>query len=264
MRDIFYVSGLPRSGSTLLMNILGQHPGVHVTPTSGCHEVLWTTRNSWNTFQEHKSDPDASSPENLQRVLNSIHQNYHNTNKDVIIDKHRSWLLSIEMIEFIQQQQSKIIVPVRDIVDILTSFEKLYRKNAHLNNVPGQFLNSQITEGRIQHWNSNQGELGIAYNRLKDAFRRGLGDRLLLVEYDALVRNPENTMEKIWQFLEISPPIHDFDNIGQITFEKDNQHMYGPDTHKIRPKIEPNPSDALNILGKDIIDKYKYQEFWRS
>jgi sulfotransferase len=88
MQNIFFVSGLPRSGSTLLMNILGQHPDVHVTPTSGCHEVLWTTRNNWNNFIEHRADTQASDSKNLQRVLSSILNSYHDTSKNIIFDKH--------------------------------------------------------------------------------------------------------------------------------------------------------------------------------
>lgn len=264
MKKFFYVSGLPRSGSTLLMNILGQHSEVHITPTSGCHEVLWTTRNNWMTFQEHQNDRNASSPKNLQRVLNSILNNYHDTDKSFIIDKHRSWIHSIELLEFAQNEKAKIIVPVRDVVDILASFEKLYRSNAHLQRTPGDFLNSQTTEGRCMHWISNQGELGIAYNRLKDAFRRGYSDRMLLVEYSELTTMPTQTLNKIWNFLEMSPPIHDFDNIKQITKEDDTLSIYGETLHKIKPKLEMNLSDSIKILGKEIPHRYKYQEFWRN
>ena len=257
------MSGLPRSGSTLLMNILGQHPEVHVTPTSGCHEVLWTTKNNWKSFQEHQSDPKASSPENLRRVLSSIHQTYHDTDKSTIFDKHRSWILSIEMIEFIQRKKAKIIVPVRDIVDILSSFEKLYRKNSHLQNVPGDFLSSQTTEGRCAYWASSQGELGIAYNRLKDAFVRGLGDRLLLVDYKSLTLDPVYTMSKIWEFVGMDYPQHDFNNVIQITQENDENTLYGEDLHKIRNKIEFKKSDAGGILGDGLIERYKNSEFWK-
>lgn len=263
MKNFFFVSGLPRSGSTLLMNLLGQNPDVYVTPTSCCHEILWTTRNSWFTFQEHKADEKASNPKNLQRVLYSILNSYHDTDTSIIIDKHRSWIHSIELLEFTLQQKAKIIVPVRDIADILSSFEKLYRSNAHLTNVPGEFISNQTTEGRCLHWSSHRGELGIAYNRLKDCFRRGYGDRLLLVEYDALTRNPAYTMDQIWKFLDMEPISHDFKNVIQITEENDDITPYGKNLHKIRPVVEYAPSDSMEILGMDILSNYKHLEFWR-
>lgn len=264
MNEIFFVSGLPRSGSTLLMNILGQHPDVYITPTSGCHEVLWGLRNNWSQYVEHKADKQGSATHNLQRVLKSVLNSYHDTDKPVVFDKHRSWLHSIELIEFILQRKAKIIVPVRSIVDILSSFEKLYRKTAHLTPPPGQFSDSQTTAGRLYHWSSNAGELGIAFNRLKDAFQRGYGDRLILVEYEALTTNPDSVMKQLWTHLGLSPANHDFTNVKQITFEDESFHIYGPDLHTIRPQITYTPSDAVEILGVDNINKYKYQEFWRS
>ena len=262
MKNFIKVSGLPRAGSTLLMNVLGQHPDVHVTPTSGIHEVLWSTRNSWNTFQEHKADKRGSDPNNLRRVLKSMLNSYHDTSKNIIIDKHRSWLHSIELLEFILEKKAKIIVPVRSIVDIVASFEKLHRQNAHINNVPGDFLASQTTEGRVEHWLSNAGEVGIAYNRLRDAFQRGYGDRLILVEFEALTHQPDYVMSNIWHHLEIDAPLHDFNNVQQITYEDDD--IIGiPGLHTIRSKVEPVTSKAFNILGERTIQKYQNLEFWR-
>lgn len=262
MKSIFTVSGLPRSGSTLLMNILGQHPEVHITPTSGAHEILWSTRNSWNTFQEHQADRKGSDPKNLQRVLQSMLNSYHDTDKQIIIDKHRSWIHSIELLEFILNKKAKIIVPVRSIIDVLASFEQLYRKNAHLNTVPGEFLTSQTTEGRVMHWISNSGEVGIAYNRIKDALQRGYRDRLLFVEFDELTQQPLLTMQKVWNFLEIEAPVHNFNSVEQKTYEDDSLlGMRG--LHDIRPKVEPVKSRALEVLGSNVYNTYKNTEIWR-
>ena len=40
MEQIFFQSSLPRAGSTLLQNILGQNPEFYVTPTSGVLELF--------------------------------------------------------------------------------------------------------------------------------------------------------------------------------------------------------------------------------
>jgi sulfotransferase len=39
MKKIHFINGMPRSGSTLLCNILAQNPKFHVTPTSYVAEV---------------------------------------------------------------------------------------------------------------------------------------------------------------------------------------------------------------------------------
>jgi len=40
MKEIYFINGMPRSGSTLLCNILAQNPEFHVTPTSGLSELV--------------------------------------------------------------------------------------------------------------------------------------------------------------------------------------------------------------------------------
>lgn len=46
-KSIYFLAGLPRSGSTLLANILAQNPSIYVTPTSGIVDMLVQVRNSW-------------------------------------------------------------------------------------------------------------------------------------------------------------------------------------------------------------------------
>lgn len=262
MREIFYVSGLPRSGSTLLMNLLAQHPDVFCTPTSGLNQLLITVRNSWSDIIEHRADKNASHDNNLKRVLNNILHTYHNTDKPYVIDKCRGWGLSIEMLETITNKKVKIIAPVRDLKDVLASFESLYRKGSYKFPPQGPMPQCLTTEGRVEHWASINGEVGIAYNILKDAHLRGLGDRFLLIDYDYLTHNPKFTMEKIWEFLNIPKIEHDFDNIENVTYEDDSVYNY-IDLHKIKSKIIPAISKAEQILGKELCEKIQGYEFWK-
>jgi sulfotransferase len=47
-KRIYFLAGLPRSGFTLLANILAQHPQIYVTPTSGVVDMLVQVRNGWD------------------------------------------------------------------------------------------------------------------------------------------------------------------------------------------------------------------------
>ena len=54
IQRIFYNSSLPRAGSTLIQNILGQNPSIHTTPTSGLYEILSacrTIQTNWLSFK---------------------------------------------------------------------------------------------------------------------------------------------------------------------------------------------------------------------
>lgn len=47
---------MPRSGSTLLANLLAQHPNHYVTPTSGIIELFMNVQRSWVDVLEFKTE----------------------------------------------------------------------------------------------------------------------------------------------------------------------------------------------------------------
>ena len=51
MQTIFYQSSMPRAGSTLLQNLMGQNPAFHVTPTSGMIDLMLGARIGYNQNQ---------------------------------------------------------------------------------------------------------------------------------------------------------------------------------------------------------------------
>ena len=256
-KTIHMISGLPRSGSTLLCNILAQNPEMHSTPTSACHEALFVLRNAWGEWVEHKAAKSLAN--NLQPVLNATINAYHNTDRPVVIDKGRGWLSLIELAEFALDRKVKIIVPVRGIPQILSSFEKLHRKTQAKNQ--GNYFQAQTIQGRAEHLLGAEQVLGLAYNRLKDAMMRGLGDRLCLVEFDDLTHNPKETLEDIYKFLELPNFEHDFTSVEQYTHEDDSVH--GMDLHTIRKDVKPIKDDSVSVLGVDLCKQYNGTEFWR-
>ena len=55
VENIFFQSSMPRSGSTLLQNIIGQNPDFYVTPTSGVLELLYAARVNYTNSPEFKA-----------------------------------------------------------------------------------------------------------------------------------------------------------------------------------------------------------------
>jgi sulfotransferase len=259
MRDIFFMSGLPRSGSTLLMNLLAQHQDVFATPTSGLCQLLNGVKNGWHGITEHTADKNAGDSKNLHRVLKSILYSYHNTDKPIIVDKCRAWGANIELIEEITGKKAKIIAPVRDLAEIAASFECLYRKGSH---TYPMIPNAMNTEQRVLHWTSGIGEIGSSYTVLRDVFQRGLGDRVCMIDYDYLTNNPENIMNVIWTFFGLNHPNHDFKNVINQTPEDDSIYQY-VDLHKIRKSVEPIPKKAKDIIGENMVSLFDGYEFWK-
>ena len=272
-RTIHFVSGLPRAGSTLLCNILNQNPNCWATPTSGLIEILLAIRNQWENVSIFKAAPNMPGKE---AVLKGIMQNYYSIggpdglgnliDRPVMFDKNRGWLAYIETLEFALGRKVKVIANVRDIVDIIASFEKLYRKHTHIWQFPQEknhMFQWQTVEDRASLWMNAEQPVGIAYNRLRDAMQsRGLADRIHLVEFEELTHNPEVVMRKVYEFMEMEYWFHDFNRIEQTTHEDDLEHGI-PGLHDIRGSVKPFKSNAKEILGEETYNKYLDAQFWR-
>lgn len=251
-KKFHFVSGLPRSGSTLLMNILAQNPRFGVSATSGIMDIMFGVRNNWDTLLEFRAHPD---PEAKKRVLKGILENYYTaTDKPVVFDKSRGWLSMIQMYEFVFEQQAKVIVPVRDIRDVIASFEKLWRKNSSSSQNPEEqqfYFDFQSVDGRIKTWLRGDQPVGLAYNRIVDAVKRGFSDRMFFVRFEDLTTEPKKTMERVYEFLGEEYFEHNFDTIEQVTWEDDEVHGI-KGLHDIRSKVAPIPSQWNDILGPQV------------
>lgn len=262
-KKYYFISGLPRSGSTLLANILAQNPRFHATATSGILDVMFGVRNTWNNLIEFKATPDYAAE---IRVLRGILESYFDdVTKPVIFDKSRGWLSELEMIEQVLGHKVKVLVPVRDMRNIISSFEKLWRKNAPFNQNPQareNYFQYQTVEGRVNISLQPSQPTGLAYNRVVDALNRGFADRMFFVDFDDLTTDPAETMKQIYKFLGEPEYEHDFNNVEQVTFENDEVHGIR-DLHKIKSVVAPVEADWHKIIGP----QFGYLErlnFWKN
>lgn len=266
MKKIFFISGLPRSGSTLLCNVLAQNPNLYVSKaTSGCHDILFNVRNQWDNLIEHQAE--GVNYNQLKKVLRAILNSYHNTEKDVVIDKGRGWLSLIEMIEFITGETPKIIVPVRKMTEVFSSFEKLWRNSTGQSQWAferADYFKSQTIEGRCDIWAGADQPIGLAYNRVKDAISRGYKDKLFFIEFDEFTSNPKKIIEQVYEYLELPSFDHDFINLEQYTKEDDENIHRITNLHKIRKTIKAVEHDSIQILGEQLVNKYSNLEIWRN
>jgi sulfotransferase len=263
MRNIHFISGLPRSGSTLLTNILLQNPKINTTATSSLLELMLQVRDNWNKLEGHTAHPEG---QNKWEVIKSLMQSYHNTDKRIIFDKNRGWSNHIEFVEKVTDKKAKIIACVRNLEDICTSFEKLFRKNRASGEIHGEFSNSKMKtiDGRVQVWTSDEGVLGRPYVSLLDTIQRGLGDRILFFPYEEWTNDPNKWFKFLYDFVEEDYYQHDFENINQVIRENDAGYGWGEDLHEIKTgKLLPAKSEAIEILGKEWVSKLHNSEFWK-
>jgi sulfotransferase len=261
-RKIVFNASLPRSGSTLIQNILAQNPRFYCTPTSGVLDLMLASRRYYTELAEFK----AQDPVLMQKgfinycryAINGFFEGI--TDKPVCVDKCRAWFHYHDWVkQFVPEP--KYIVCVRDLRAILSSMEKLFRKNRDrldADEATGS-LNMITVNNRAAHW-LNSPPVGIAVARLIEAVQTDLVSQLHIVRFEDLTAYPAEVMKKIYDYLEEPYFNHDFENVEQITHENDQYHtIYGD--HLIRSKVKPVTSDFLEVLGKGVCDMVRNNYF---
>jgi len=267
---IYFVASLPRSGSTLLMNLLGQNPRHHVTPTNALVDSMVGVRDNWTNMIEFKSQGiDVLRPRivsMLRGMLDGFYRAEFKAGK-IVFDKSRGWLPYIEMMEEVLERPIQVLVTVRDIRAIAASFEKLFQANSMTTVRPQNYFAAQTIEGRTAMQLLDAGSIGMAVNRLRDALRRRHKSRIFMIPYNQLCRDPQAILNRVHEQLGLSPFRYDPNNVKQLTYEDDAVH--GMPLHKIRSKVELSdekpwegvlPEGLCEKLVKEYADIQEYAE----
>ena len=263
MKKLYFQSSLPRAGSTLLQNIMGQNPKFYVTPTSGVLELLYGARNNYSNDPSFKAQDPKLMKEGFLNFCNQGLMGFFNalTDKPYILDKSRGWGYYYDFLNSFYPNP-KIICMVRDPRDIYASMEKIHRKypeqSSSLVN-EGKMIGI-TTEQRIDIWKENP-PVGLAMERLYQIIKEGNDKYIHFIKFETFCKSPKKEMEKIYNYLELPYFEHDFNHIEQITKEDDQIHGIFGD-HIIKNKLEYVPSNAKEILGKGACDWIKSNYKW--
>lgn len=258
LNNIFFQSSLPRSGSTFLQNLLSQNKDIFASGTDGCLELLFGARANYSNSLEFKAqnkelvkDAFLSFCKNgLEGYCSSLIKNTEATN---VILKSRGWGVYRGFLESFYPNP-KIICMVRDLRSIVASYEKIYRKNQHQNDIIRDDLSARGTTvpKRVDEWVSPINTIGRSIERLYEIKLQGYDNKILFVKYEDLVLFPEQEMQRIYDYLELPYFEHDFDNVKQTIIEDDSVYGLTNDLHTIRTKLQALPIDYKEILGKDV------------
>lgn len=256
---LLFNSSLPRSGSTLLQNLLAQNPNHHCTSTNDLLDMVMRIRDSWMSssgfIAQGLKNVEPRIKSFLRQGIYGFYENELSQNK-VVFDKSRGWLQWIELIEDILEQPIKIIVTVRDVRDILSSFEKIYRKS-FLTDHPlpdPEKLKTLTVRGRAERLLNIEKTVGYMVASLQDVFDRNLQDRLVLVPYSELTQHPVATINRICLECGIPSFVCDPFKVEQIVKEDDS--VYGMELHTIKSKVIADAGNSwLGILPDDLADE---------
>ena len=166
------------------------------------------------------------------------------------------------------QKDIKIIVLVRDIIEVLGSFIRW----SHNRN--DTFINKYNVKTIEEKCDKLMQEDYIIKNNLKAVTYLLLPENKNLchwVEYNDLVEHPKRTIEGIYDYLKISKFKHHYVNLDQFEVNgmKYDDKIVGEGLHTIETNsINSNnynefKENVSDILPKSIIEKYKQCNFWK-
>lgn len=250
-QSLHFLSGIPRSGSTVLSAILNQNPQTHVSTTSGLVHALDGLANTWqNAPLLNDSDPERKKLEHAMRVVaTSFHAQ--ETIKPVVIDKSRGWPVPVIIRSMAQvlDRQPKIIATVRSVPDCAASFVRVAKPDN---------LTAFIEKGELFT------HLKAAYQTLEAGYR-AFPECFLFVEYEDLLANPKRELERIHAFLDLPPFDYDFDNIDGSSVKENDEFVHGyVGMHDIKPKLaRQHNQSAKDVLGYHYA-QFCQPEFWLS
>ena len=244
MKQFVALSGLPRTGSTLLLSILSQNPEIHAEGNSAVCQLMWDMQQSVANSEQIK----ASNKDVLDALVKPIpHTYYSDVKKPIVVDKCRSWALpaNMQMLNQYFDKTPKVIVLVRPLVEIVASFMSLRKENGWQDLETGL-----LDDGSEPIMRSLAGV---------EWARKNNNGEFLFVTYDELVDDTRASLDRIYEHCGWQPFAHDLDNI--VNRYKENDAIYGlAGQHDVRPQISRRTVDI--DLSDELVDKCNRLDEW--
>jgi len=261
-----FLAGLPRSGNTLLSALLNQNPNIYSTPLSPLPTFMYDFSNTANTAEQAVRNDENKIKSEI--FLSSFLDNfYKEVEKPVVIDREKSWgtPANLDLVKKYITPTPKIIFTVRDILEIIASFVKMDAQYLKNNAADASYYIGNYRSPKdlvCEYLMALNGDIDKGLLSLASAFYPENKGMFHIVEYNDLVFNPDETMAKIYDFLEMPYYEHNFNKIEKV--EQDNDEAIGlpKNLHDIRKSLSQS-STSLDILSDYIKHKYSNMEFWR-
>lgn len=259
---VIYNASLPRSGGTLLQNVLAQNNTIYASSASILLDIISASKDTFTHMMQyvHPVEENVNKEAFLEFCREGLiaYQNAF-TGKEYYLDKHFAWTHYYSFLEHVLiDEQPKMIVMVRNLKDIVCSFEENYRKDPLKRNmhVDWNTLSNTTMQKRVDAWLSTS-PLGSSLEHIKDVIN--FKQDVLFIRYEDFCQNPLPEMAKIYNYLKIPFYLHNFNEIEQITHYNDILHFAG---HDIDKDVQVKPSRAVDVLGEDICQQIYNQHSW--
>lgn len=261
MRKYHFISGLPRSGSTLLSAIFKQNPKFTASISDPLQMYVHSIIRDTNTAVGMEA---AVSVEKRRDIIRAIFDSFYSEGNEVCFNTNRGWASDTPLLKSLYPD-FRMIVCLRDIPWILDSFEQLNAKNPytikplyHHQELGSVYERTHMLMGNVPNF---AGYVAGPLANVRHSMFCNERQQILYVEYDTLVNNPKIVMQQIYSFLNEPYFEHEFDNVEDSYDEFDDQaKIIG--LHKVNKKVKYVPRDM--ILPDDLVNQYSASTFWKN
>jgi sulfotransferase len=255
---VHLISGLPRSGSTLLCALLRQNPrflAAVTSPVASMCELLRIEMSGSSEFVTFFDD------ERRMQILRAVFDGYYSVAREhhVVFDTNRTWTAKSAWIGRLFPN-ARIICCVREVGWIIDSIERMLRANPLQLARAFDFKPGTSIYGRLEVlMNSDSGLIGLPWSALRESWFGEDAKRLIVVPYETLVREPERTLRRLYDALDEEYFAHD---TKQVSYDEPlyDAQLGMPGLHKVHPVIETRQR-TLSI-PPDVFAKYAESNFW--
>jgi len=255
--NFHFISGLPRSGSTLLSAILRQNPRFHCGVTSPVASFFSAVVSQVSVGSEWAAQV---STDQRRTILRGLFDNYYADHpQPIVFDTNRVWSAKLPAVLDLFPT-AKVISCVRNVGWVMDSIERLYRANPYENTK--LFANDaerSTVFSRVETLAQRTRLVGLAWAGLKEAFYSEQGQSMLVIDYDILAQRPKEVIDLVYSFLGEQPFEHDYNNI-QFDAPDYDEGLGLIGLHKVRQKV--GFQQRQTILPPDLFEQYAKLSFW--
>ena len=237
---------------------MNQNPDLRVTADSITLEILsrivrLKKEVGFLNFPDHQS---------LDEVLKMVYPSfYRNWNYKYIIDRGPVGTIgNLALVKKYLKQPIKCIVLLRDLMDVLASYIKLFETD------PTSFVNKygNTIEKKLNFVMRDQGKVVQELQCIEHLMKPENRQMAYFFKYDDFVLNPKKYIKEIYQFLEIPYFQHTFVDLDQLSINgiAYNDSILGKNVHTIRTKeIKKLNNPYKEKIPEKIKQKYGHIKF---
>jgi hypothetical protein len=260
-KKYYFLSGFFRSGNTVLSSILNQNPKIYSSPISSLIEHLWQSNMILKNFEASIANVD-NSKRSKTLISNMIKTYYSDVDKDIIFDRNKAWINpgNLNMLKKHSPENIKMIFTTRPVVEMMASYIAASKDSLIANMNYSGFpqdrslsINDNLADYLFSDYDNFGRNLRWAFESIDSPDNDGV---IHMVKYEDLLLSPQETMDKVYDFLEIERFNHDFSNIVKVETYREDLVGFPEDLHKIRKVLGKSDLKIEDYLSPRTIAKY--------